>query len=179
MNQYERANLTPSAGANARRTSTVRIPSTAWMKTLQVSPETASAIASKSALASVEKLPGPPRASTRIVGHGSLGQHTQRSEGDSGAARRLRRVAPKGDALFAVVVVGGLLMVLAWAVTEIELFALIAVLIAAGSATVAFAGAASRRPPAMQLGLPRKKTNGRGNFFVRRRARSAYDGLAD
>ena len=43
-------------------------------------------------------------------------------------------------------------MVLAWAATGIELFAVIAVLIAAGSATVAFANTNYRQPSGTPMG---------------------------
>jgi len=85
------------------------------------------------------------------------------------------RMGPGWDRFLGVSAVMALLLMLGWAVTEIDLFVAVALLLAAASALIALASAGWHRSSDDEKRLRRED----GREFARARGRSAYDGLVD
>ena len=77
---------------------------------------------------------------------------TSALDGDCDTTHVSQRNPVQRDAVLGVVAAGTLFVLLAWVVTGIEVFAVIALLIAAGSVTVAFTGTANRRLAEIRIG---------------------------
>ena len=146
MNHYEYCELTSSAANSARRASPVAIPSGAWVKSSQLPAATTWASAANSRVSSQGN---PPR---RLSAAELARARTAARDGDRDTTYRSQRNPVQRDAVLGVVAVGTLFILLAWVVTGIEVFAVIGLLIAAGSVTVAFTRTPYGRLAEIQIG---------------------------
>ena len=132
MNHRMHFSLVPSAAKSVRHIATVPVPSAAWVKTLAMLSE----INSASTLNS--RLPTELNAPRRVAAAELMPQRTPSRPASRFGRGQSRQGPHQRDTLLGIVAVGGLLVVLAWVVTGIDLLALVALLIAAASFIVAF-----------------------------------------
>jgi len=156
MNRYTHRDFALSTATTRRRTWGVPIPSGAWVKTLQMPPGATSQTASNSEFLAPLKIIRPPRI--------DLAHSVRRSglprDDDHNLAQRRSPNPFQRDELLGVVAVLAMFVVLAWAVTGIDLFAAVAIVIAAAAfITAAIANSAPRRPI---LSKPGRDPNGHG-----------------
>lgn len=136
----------PSLSAHSsRNASTLPIPSRAWVKTLETLANMTTAPKNSNAPKQRDQL-------TEVAAVGLPEQRTAASHGDRHSVHSVPRGRMQSDTVLGIVASGTLLVMLAWIVTGIELLAFIGALVAAASATFAFASTAFPRSAATETG---------------------------
>lgn len=128
-----------------RNSSTLPIPSRAWVKTLEMVEKMTSA--SPAVASSPTQMDLPQIAAAELPEQRTAASHVDRQTVDS-----VPRGQSQCDLALGIVASGMLLSMLAWIVTGIEIFAFIGALVAAASAALAIASPACPRSEATETG---------------------------